>query len=96
MPAFAVFTREETLDAAELAQYSKMAPATLAGHQVRPLAAYGAIEVMEGEPIEGAVILGFPSVAEAKAWYNSPAYQEAVQHRFAGARYRMFIIEGVG
>lgn len=96
MVAFAVFTREETLDAAELAQYSKMAPATLKGHEVRPLAAYGAFEVMEVTPIEGAVILGFPSVAAAKAWYNSPAYQDAVKHRFAGARYRMFIIEGVG
>jgi hypothetical protein len=33
--------------------------------------------------------------AAAKAWYGSPAYQDAVKHRFAGADYRVFITEGL-
>jgi Domain of unknown function (DUF1330) len=48
-----------------------------------------------GSPIEGAVILAFPTFEEAEAWYDSPAYQDAVQHRFRGAKYQTFIIQGV-
>jgi uncharacterized protein (DUF1330 family) len=36
-----------------------------------------------------------PSVEEARAWYDSPAYQEAAQHRFRGAVYRGLIVEVV-
>ncbi|MFC3173922.1 DUF1330 domain-containing protein [Novosphingobium bradum] len=95
MPAFAVFIREETTDPAELALYRSKAGATMQGHPVTPLAAYGAIEVLEGPQIEGAVILQFPTMAEARAWYESPAYAEARAHRFAGAKFRAFLVEGI-
>jgi uncharacterized protein (DUF1330 family) len=49
---------------------------------------------MDGSPIEGAVILAFPTFEEAEAWYDSPAYQDAVQHRFRGAKYQTFIVQG--
>ncbi len=45
--------------------------------------------------MEGVVILQFPTFEEAKAWYDSPAYREAREHRFAGADYRAVIVEGV-
>jgi len=41
------------------------------------------------------VILSFPSKEEALAWYNSPAYTEAKEHRLKGSEYRVFMIEGV-
>jgi uncharacterized protein (DUF1330 family) len=50
---------------------------------------------LEGAQVEGAVIAEFPSVEEARAFYDSPAYQEAAQHRFRGAVYRGLIVEGV-
>jgi uncharacterized protein (DUF1330 family) len=31
---------------------------------------------------------------DAKDWYNSAAYQDALHHRLAGAKYRVFFIEG--
>jgi uncharacterized protein (DUF1330 family) len=37
----------------------------------------------------------FPSIEEARAFYDSPAYQDAAQHRFRGAVYRGVIVEGV-
>jgi uncharacterized protein (DUF1330 family) len=95
MTAYIIFTREKTLDPVEFATYAEMVPATRTGHDSITLARYGDFEVLEGDPIEGAVILQFPTFAAAKAWYGSPAYQAAAQHRFAGARYRAFIIEGV-
>jgi uncharacterized protein (DUF1330 family) len=69
--------------------------ATLEGQPVKILAAYGPYEVLEGPPIEGAVIAEFPTIEAAKAWYFSPAYQEAAQHRTKGASYRGFIVAGV-
>lgn len=95
MTAYVIFTREAVTDPAELAIYSETAPAAGVGHNATLLALYGEYEVLEGDPIEGAVIVRFPSIAEAKAWYYSPAYQAAVQHRFAGAKYHVFIVEGV-
>ncbi len=51
--------------------------------------------MLEGPEIEGAVVLEFPTFEAAKAWYDSPAYREAREHRFKGANYRAFIVQGV-
>ena len=95
MAAYIVFIRESTRDAAELETYSQQAGATLAGHPAAVLAAYGRQEVLEGPDVEGVVILEFPSFEDAKAWYDSPAYRRAREHRFRGADYRAVIVEGV-
>ena len=85
MPAYAVFIRESTRDAAELATYSRKVGGALAGHPVTVLAAYGRHEVLEGPDVEGVVILEFPTLDAAKAWYDSPAYRAVREHRFRGA-----------
>ena len=63
MPAYVVFTREETTDEAQLQQYSEKAAAARPGHDLTPLAFYGKFELLEGDPIEGAVILRFADMA---------------------------------
>ena len=95
MAAYIVFTKEREHDADAMLAYSKAAGGTLKGHAGRPLAYYGKSESLEGPPIEGAVIIEFPSVEEAKAWYASEDYQEARKLRFQGGDYRVFITEGV-
>lgn len=95
MTAYVVFIRERTADAQELRTYSEMAPAAREGRSVTPLAFYGPLEVLEGPPIEGSVILSFPSVEAAHDWYDSPEYQVAKVHRLKGADYRVFIVDGV-
>jgi len=90
-----VFIREKTIDRAELAIYSEKVPATLEGHPVKILAAYGRHEVLEGPNIEGMVIVEFPSAQAAKAWYDGPAYREVREHRFKGAVYRAILVDGV-
>jgi len=57
MSAYAVFTREKTLDQGELDVYAKEAQTTVAGHEVKMLAFYGSHEDLEGAPTEGTVIL---------------------------------------
>lgn len=95
MTAYVVFTRERTVDATELLIYAEMAGGTSEGHAMTPLAHYGRIDLLEGEPIEGCVILSFPTMAQARRWYDSPTYQAALQHRLKGSEYRVFIVEGV-
>jgi uncharacterized protein (DUF1330 family) len=79
----------------ELATYSKDAPATLAGHEVKVLALNGSHEDLEGPSTEGTVIFEFPSIEAAKAWYNGSPYLEVREHRLKGATYRVTLLEGV-
>jgi uncharacterized protein (DUF1330 family) len=95
MATYIVFIRDLTRDQAEMDVYTPKAGASLAGHPIKVLAAYGRQEVIEGPEVEGVVIVEFPSFDEAKAWYDSPAYREAREHRFKGADYRAVIVEGL-
>ncbi len=95
MSAYAIFTRVKTIDAAELKAYNDAVRETFKGHNLKVLAAYGRYEVLEGPQHEGIVIAEFPTMQEAKAWYDSPAYRQVREHRFKGAEYRAVIVEGV-
>jgi uncharacterized protein (DUF1330 family) len=90
-----VFTRLRTKDQAEMDNYGQKAGGSAAGHPVQLLAAYGPQEVLEGDDHEGMVILSFPDRDAAKAWYNSPAYQDARKHRLAGADYQVTVVDSV-
>jgi uncharacterized protein (DUF1330 family) len=95
MVAYVIFTRVRTRDAAQLKQYAESRAKFFAGHNVNVLAPFGApFEVLEGPNVEGISILEFPTLSEAKAWYSSPAYQEASQHRFRGGDYTSIIVDG--
>ena len=64
MSAYFVMIREQTLDSAALADYGPRASLAAQGHPLKPLATYGTLDQLEGDPIEGAVILEFPDMAE--------------------------------
>jgi uncharacterized protein (DUF1330 family) len=95
MAAYIVFMRDRMNDPAEFEKYMAAVPPTFAGHVVKPLSVYGKLETLEGPPIEGAVIAEFESYEAALAWYRSPAYQAAVQHRYKAGDYRVFILQGM-
>lgn len=95
MSAYIIFIRESTIDISELQRYAELVPGTLAGHEMKVLAAYGAQQVLEGLPNEGSVIVEFSSMEAARAWYDSAAYGEARVHRFNGAVYRAILVQGV-
>jgi len=94
MSAYVIFIRENTLDETQMQQYAQKAPAARTGHDITRIAFYGQFEVLEGPSAEGVAILRFPDMNAARAWYNSPAYQQAREHRFKGAQYRMLLVEG--
>ncbi len=95
MATYIVFMRDRMKDPASFEKYMEAVPPTLAGHPVRPIALYGRIQMLEGEPLEGAVIAEFSNWDAAMTWYNSPAYQEARKLRFKAGDYRVFITEGL-
>ena len=95
MAAYIVFMREQMRDPESFGRYMEAVPPTLAGHPVRPLAIYGRMQMLEGAPLEGAVIAEFADWDAAMAWYHSPEYTQARELRFKAGDYRVFIIEGL-
>ena len=95
MPAYMVFTRERMRDEKEYEIYKQKNRIAMAGRPIKRDVLYGKYEVLEGAEVQGVVILEFPTVSDAKAYYDSPAYREAREHRFKAADYRVLIVEGV-
>jgi uncharacterized protein (DUF1330 family) len=95
MPAYFVAMRESLRDPEEMKIYSPKARASLDKFEWAMRAYGGRLKVLEGDPIEEVVIVEFPSFDKAQEWYDSPDYQDAVQHRFRAAEYRTFITEGL-
>jgi len=95
MPAYVINDMEVT-DPVTFDEYRRLSPATVAQYGGRFLARGGATEPLEGgwEP-RRLVILEFPSVAQAKAWIDSPEYAPARALRQASAKSRMVVTEGV-
>ena len=96
MPAYIIVTRESSIrDQSALDIYSKMNRENPRDPNLTPLVIYGAVEALEGEAPDGVILLKFPTMAAAQAWYNSPAYQASLPYRKQGADYRAFIVEGL-
>ena len=103
MSAYLLYLCKGVSDRRELDLYWEQIGPTLAGSEAQNLAAYTRFEVLEEnrdlggkDKIDGVVLSKFPSKEAAKAWYDSPAYQEAKQHRLKGADYRVILAEGLG
>lgn len=96
MAAYVVLIRDRVRDESAMQAYGPKAKEARTGHSLTPIAFYGKVRSLEGDPVDGAVILQFPTFAEAEAWYDSPLYQEARDLRLKGGDYRAFIVDGVG
>jgi uncharacterized protein (DUF1330 family) len=96
MPAYVLFIREGGIrDQPAMDTYRRMAMEIAPDPKLTPLVVYGEMQPLEGEPPDGVVLLQFPTVEDAKAWYESPAYQAAAPHRRKGADYRAVIVQGL-
>jgi uncharacterized protein (DUF1330 family) len=96
MTAYVIFIRESAVrDKAAMEAYQQQNRHGPRDPNLKPLVLYGAMEALEGKLPDGIVVLQFPTVADAKAWYHSPNYQAAVPHRLKAADYRGIIVEGL-
>ena len=95
MPAF-VIANVTIEDPVRYEDYKRMVPATLAPFGGRFIARGGEVEVLEGSwrPAR-LVLLEFPSVERARAWWNSPEYAQARALRQATSTGTLLILEGL-
>ena len=96
MPAYIV-VEVEVHDPRRYENYKEMVPASLEAYDGHFIVRGGKVETLEGEwSPKRMVIVEFPSVEKAKAWWSSEEYAEAKALRQATARTQMIVVEGFG
>ena len=86
----------EVLDSAAYEEYRQQVPATSAAFGGRYLVRGGALTVLEGDwSPKRCVILEFPSMAQLKAWYDSPAYVPLRAIRQRSTKSSLVMVEGL-
>ena len=77
-------------------QYTAETPAIIQKHGGRFVVRGGPVEAIEGPEFgDRLVVVEFPSREAAKTFYNSPEYQEIINHRHASAESRFLLADGV-
>ncbi len=95
MPAYLYALRKGPVkDAQAMAEYQRRTRAMTATFDMTPRVVYGEVQVLEGSAPDGVILLEFPTVEEARAWYENPEYQEAIPFRQQAADYDVFIVQG--
>jgi uncharacterized protein (DUF1330 family) len=95
MAAYVIVDIEVT-DPAAYDEYRQRVPATLAAHEGRFLVRGGALEVVEGSwRPRRLVVLEFPSLAQARRWYDSEEYREPKAMRLRASKANIVFVEGV-
>jgi len=95
MPAYLV-ARVHVTDAEKYEDYKKLSPAAIAAYGGRFLARGGVVETLEGKKEDRrVVIVEFPDLAAARAFYDSPPYRAARAARAGAAEAQFIIVEGI-
>jgi uncharacterized protein (DUF1330 family) len=96
VPKAYVIVDMSVTDPERYAAYRELAGPAVEAAGGRYLARGGATEVLEGDRVPNRiVILEFPDLAAARAWYDSPAYVEARGVREGAATGSFIAVEGV-
>jgi uncharacterized protein (DUF1330 family) len=86
----------EVIDPGKYERYKALAPPTIAQYGGRYLARGGKTETLEGSwSPKRLVILEFPSMDRARAWWASKEYAEAKGLRQACTKTEMVLLEGL-
>jgi uncharacterized protein (DUF1330 family) len=91
-----IIVQVDVKDPTRYEDYKRMVPPTLEKFGGRFIVRGGRTEILEGDWAPGRfVVLEFPSVEQAKAWWASRAYADAKALRQATAHTQMIVVEGV-
>ena len=91
-----VVVEVEVQDPVRYESYKQMVPPSLAAYGGKFVVRGGALETLEGTwAPKRLVILEFPSVERAKAWWASQEYAEAKALRQATAHTEMIVVSGI-
>ena len=83
-------------DLATMEEYRKRVPATLTPFGGRFIVRGGAHQAVEGHwKPNRLVVLEFPSMEQAKRWYDSEEYREPKAMRLRAGRTNLVMVEGI-
>ncbi|HEU5148040.1 MAG TPA: DUF1330 domain-containing protein [Chryseosolibacter sp.] len=84
-------------DPARYEDYKKLTPGSLVPYDGKFIVRGGATETLEGSWKPGrVVVLEFPSLEKAKAWWSSEEYAPAKALRQSASETQMIVVEGAG
>ena len=93
MTAYVIFTVDKIHDPEKLNAYKRAAHPTITEKGGKVSVAYGRTEVLEGELIEGVVMVEFEDFDTASTWYHGEAYKTAKALREGAVTVRSVIVE---
>jgi uncharacterized protein (DUF1330 family) len=95
MPGY-IIAKVKVTDMDQYKEYTKVTPSTIAKFGGKFLVRGGDVATLEGEELsERVVVLEFPSIDQAKAWYYSPDYRDARKLREGAAQASFYAVDGV-
>lgn len=95
MPAYAVGHLERVSFNEDIREYLRRIDATLLPFHGRFLVHAGRTEVLEGPWRGPLIVIEFPDMERARAWYTSAEYQAILPLRTANAEGVAILVEGV-
>ncbi|MET8446126.1 DUF1330 domain-containing protein [Streptomyces sp. NPDC005209] len=95
MPAYVIGHLREATPHPEIAEYIERVGATFEPYGGRFLVHAAQHEVTEGSWPGHVVVIGFPGMAEARAWWDSPAYREIAPLRSRHIEGDIILVPGV-
>jgi uncharacterized protein (DUF1330 family) len=96
LPSAYILANVDVKDPAAYEEYKRLSTIAMKAHGAEVCVRGGKTEVLEGDwTPHRVVLLKFPSVEKAKAFYDSAEYKAAIEARKNIAVMRMTLIEGV-
>lgn len=95
MPAYAIGLLEDLQFGPDIVSYLQRIDETLLPFEGAFLVHGTRPQVVEGAFAGDCVVIGFPSMAQAKAWYASAEYAELIPLRARHSRSTVFFLEGL-
>jgi uncharacterized protein (DUF1330 family) len=95
MPAYAVAHMRQVTMGPPIVEYLERIDATLAPFGGHFIVHGGDFELLEGSWPGNLIVIEFPDREQARAWYDSPAYQAIVTLRTDNSDSDVIMIDGV-
>ncbi len=96
MAAYCLFDNVEVTDPGALADYASQTLATIHAYSGRYLVIGGDVELKEGASmVHYPVLIEFPTLDAANAWYDSPEYAPLKALRQQHMRFDVMLVDGL-
>src|SRR5271169_3846110 len=96
MPAYVISDVSLKDDAEAVAAYRTRAAASIARYGGRYIARGGSVEALEGNWLPRMlIVVEFPDIATARAWYKSPEYVQALTFRDRALTRNLLLLDGI-